>query len=151
MQSFEFQVVVNAPIEKVFALYADIEWWRNRSIFADIRWTQGQPWAEGSRLRIESRKPIRASVDQVVLEFRPRESVVYISHVLGMTCESRIRFFAASPTQTLIQVRMQLLGTVSRVLGFAIEPVIEKSTRVFFEDLRRESEEAARRAAGSGV
>jgi len=150
MQSFEFQVVVNSPLEKVFALYTDIEWWRNRSIFADIRWTHGEPWTEGSRLRIESRKPIRASVDQVLLEFRPRESVVYISHVLGMTCETRIKFAAASAAQTVIQVRMQLLGTVSRVLGFAIEPVIEKSTREFFEDLRRESEDAARRAASGG-
>ncbi len=151
MQSFEFQVVVNSPLEKVFALYMDIEWWRNRSIFADIQWTRGEPWAEGSRLHIVSRKPIRASIDQVVLEFRPRESVMFISHVLGMTCESRIQFAAVSAEQTVIHVRMQLLGTVSRVLGFAIEPVIEKSTREFFEDLRRESEEAARKAARSGV
>jgi hypothetical protein len=40
---------------------------------------------------------------------------------------------------------MQLIGTVSRALGFALEPAIEKSTRGFFEELRKECEAASRR------
>jgi hypothetical protein len=150
MQSFEFQVVVDSPLETMFALYSDIDWWRGRASLGNVTWAQGQPWEEGSRMRIESRAPIRAVVDQVVLEFKPRESVVYISHVLGITCESRIRFAATSATQCIIQVKMQLVGNVSRVLGFAVEPTIERATRQFFDELKQDSEAAARRNEGAG-
>ena len=150
MQSFEFQVAVEAPLSTIFSLYSNLEWWRSRSIFSDVRWVQGEPWEEGSRMRLESRTPVKATVDHVILEFNRGESAVYLSHVLGITCETRVKFIARSTTHTTIQVQMQLLGTVSRMLGFALEPVIEKSTRSFFEDLRRDSEAEARRAAASG-
>ncbi len=152
MQSFEFQVVVNCPLEKVFSTYSDIEWWSNRNMFGAIRWVQGAPWEPGSRLRIETRVPIRTTVDQVVTAFERQQRVTYISHVLGMTCETRVSFVPVSRDQTAVNVGMQLVGTSSRAPGFAIEPVIEKATRDFFAELRRECEAAVRGgdAAASG-
>lgn len=144
VQSFDFQIVLDCPLPTVFAIYVDIERWCNRNLFGDIRWVQGKPWEPGSRLRIEVRTPIRTSVDQVVQRFEPLESVSYLSHVLGITCETRVSFIPVSPQQTAINVGMQLIGTVSRALGFALEPAIEKSTRGFFEELRKECEAASR-------
>ena len=149
MQSFEFQVEVNAPLETVFVVYLDIDGWRHRNLFGDIRWVQGLPWEEGSRLSIETVAPIRSSIDQVVLQFEPGRGVVYISHVFGITCETRVVFLPVTESQTTIQVGMQLVGTVSRALGFAIEPAIKKATMGFFEELRRECEGAARGTAGA--
>lgn len=150
MQSFEFQVVLNCPLETVFAIYTDIERWRNRNLFGDIRWSQGNPWAEGSRLRIETRTPIRSVVDQVVQEFVPLDRVVYLSHVFGITCETRINFSRTPEGRTAISIRMELVGVVSRALGFAIEPAIAKATIGFFDELKRECEFAAR-GTGSGA
>lgn len=149
MQSFDFQVVLNCPLETVFAIYADIERWRNRNLFGDIRWAQGQPWEEGSRLRIETRIPIRSAVDQVVQEFVPRERVVYLSHVFGITCETRVNFTPTIDAQTAIHIRMELVGTVSRALGVAIEPAIARATMGFLAELKRECEFAARQAAAA--
>ena len=146
MQSFDFQVVLNCPLETVFAIYVDVDRWRNRSLFGDIRWVQGKPWEEGSRLRIETTKPIRSNVDQVVLTIIPQQKVVYLSHVFGITCETRVTFIPVSGSQTAINVGMQLVGTLSRTLGFAVEPAIAKATMGFFEELRRECEEACRKA-----
>ena len=143
MQSFDFQIVLNCPLEIVFSIYVDTDRWRNRNLFGDIRWVQGKPWEEGSRLRIETRVPIRTSVDQVVQHFTPNESVSYLSHVLGITCETRVIFTVVSARQTAINVVMQLVGTTSRTLGFALEPAITKATKGFFEELRRECEAAA--------
>ena len=143
MQSFDFQVVLNCPLETVFSIYVDTERWRNRNLFGDIRWVQGKPWEEGSRLRIETRVPIRSSVDQVVQHFTPNESVSYLSHVFGITCETRVIFTAVSVRQTAINVVMQLVGTTSRTLGFALEPAITKATKGFFEELRKECEASA--------
>jgi hypothetical protein len=151
MQSFEFQVVINCPLETVFSIYTDIDRWRERNLFGDIRWVQGEPWQSESRLRIETRHPIRATIDQVVQKFVPNENITYISHVLGITCETRVVFIPAGPSQTAITVGMHLVGTVSRALGFAIEPAIEKATKGFFEDLRKECETAVRRAASGGA
>jgi hypothetical protein len=82
MQSFDFQVILDAPLQTVFSIYVDVDRWRNRNIFGEIRWIHGAPWAEGSRLRIEIRIPIRSTVNQVVQHFTPNESVSYLSQVL---------------------------------------------------------------------
>jgi hypothetical protein len=42
---------------------------------------------------------------------------------------------------------MTLVDTASRSLGFAIAPAIEKATRGFFEELRKECGAATLRAA----
>jgi hypothetical protein len=143
MQSFGFQIVMNCPLAKVFAIYTDIERWRYRSVFGDIRWVQGTPWEEGSRLRIETRVPVPSVVDQVVQHFEANRSVSYLSHVFGITCETRVVFVAVSEQQTAVNVRMQLVGTTSRVLGFAVEPAIAKATRSFFDELQKECEGAS--------
>ncbi len=145
MQSFQFQIVLKCPLETAFAVYTDIGRWRNRNAFGDIQWVQGTPWEEGSRLRIETRVPLRSTIDQVVQHFTALESVSYISHVLGITAETRVTFQRLSGGQTAIYVGMQLVGTVSRSLGFAIEPVIAKTTKEFFEELRRECELEAKK------
>ena len=90
MQFFGFQIVINCALAEVFAIYTDIERWRNRSVFGDIRWVQGTPWEEGSRLRIETRVPVPSVVDQVVQHFEANRSVSYLSHVFGITCETRV-------------------------------------------------------------
>jgi hypothetical protein len=146
MQSFDFQIVLKCPLETVFSIYVDTDRWRNRNLFGDIRWVQGKPWEEGSRLRIETRVPIRSNVDQVVQHCSPNESVSYLSHVFGMTCETRVIFTAVSVHETAINVVMQLVGTPSRALGFALAPAITKATKGFFEELRKECEAAARSA-----
>lgn len=118
-------------------------------MFGEIRWVQGKPWEEGSRLRIETLKPIRANVDQVVQHFALQESVSYLSHVFGVTCETRVIFTPVSADQTAINVLTNLVGTPSRTLGFGLAPAITKATKGFFDELRKECEAASRAAAES--
>jgi hypothetical protein len=69
--------------------------------------------------------------------------VSYLSHVFGITCETRVTFTPVSVNQIAINVVMQLVGTTSRSLGFALGPAITKATKGFFEELRKECETAA--------
>jgi flagellar biosynthesis/type III secretory pathway ATPase len=147
MQSFDFQVVLNCPLDLVFAIYTDIDRWQNRNLFGEIRWVKGRPWEEGSRLRIETRTPIRSTIDQVLQQFVRNERVIYLSHVFGITCETRVTFVRKSERETAINVAMELVGKVTRSLGFALEPLIMKSTKSFFEELQRDCEAAARKSA----
>lgn len=148
MQSFEFEVAVRAPLELTFSIYTDIERWRNRSVFGDIRWAKGAPWEEGSRLEVETRSPFPSKVDQVVQHFSANESVGYLSHVFGITTETQVTFVRVSEMETLMRIRMQLLGKVTRALGFAIEPTILKATKQFFRDFCWDCEQAAKKAQG---
>ena len=151
MHSFEFQVVLNSPLETVFAVYVDTERWINRNQLGDIRWVHGEPWVKGSRLRVETLTPISVSVDQVVQHFEPLRSVTYASEMLGVTCETCVTFTPVSKTQTAINVDVELQGMVSRSLGFALEPAITKATKGFFEELRRDCEWATHEAALRGT
>ncbi len=149
MQSFDFQIVVNCPLDVVFSIYTDVDRWRNRNVFGEIRWVRGKPWEEGSRLRIETLKPIHANIDQVVQHFAAKESVSYLSHVFGMTCETRVSFTPVADDRTAINVVMNLVGTPSRTLGFALAPAITKATKGFFEEMRKDCETASRATAES--
>jgi hypothetical protein len=151
MHSFEFKVVMNSPLETVFAVYVDTERWTNRNQLGDIRWVQGEPWAKGSRLRVEALVPISISVDQVVRHFDPPRSVIYASEMLGVTCETCVTFTPVSKTQTAINIDIELQGMVSRSLFFALEPAISKATKGFFEELRRDCEWATHEAASRGA
>jgi hypothetical protein len=62
----------------------------NRNLFGDIRWVQGKLWEEGSYLHIEPPSPIRSTMDHVVQVFEPHRKVVYLSHVFGITWETRV-------------------------------------------------------------
>ncbi len=75
--------------------------------------------------------------------------MVYLSHVFGITCETRVTFTPVSDAQTAINVVMQLVGTPSRALGFALAPAITKATKGFFEEMRKECETTPRIAAES--
>lgn len=90
--------------------------------------------------------PFRSMVDQVAQHFTADESVSYLSHVLGITSETHVMFVRVSPGETLIRVGMNLVGKISRALGFAIEPTILNTTKRFFADLARECEAAAKDA-----
>ena len=148
MQSFDFQVVLDVPLQTVFSICVDVDRWRNYNVFGEIQWVQGAPWAEGSRLRIETRIPIRnfVTVDQVVQHFTPNESVSYLSHVFGITYKTRVTFTPVTLDRTTINVVMNLDGAASPSPGFAVAPTITKATKGFSEELRRECEAAALRA-----
>lgn len=57
-------------------------------------------------------------------------------------------FVRVSAIEMLMRIRMQLLGKVTRALGFAIEPTILKATKQFFRDFCWECDQAARKAQG---
>jgi len=64
-----------------------------------------------------------------------------------MTCETRVTFTAVSAGQTAINVSMELVGTVSRSLGFAIAPAITRLRKDFSKTCGKECEAAAHGAA----
>ncbi len=138
MQSSEIRIVVTRPLAAVFAVYTQPDTWRWCSYIRDIRWV-GRPWEESSRLQIEIDGPVR-TVDQVLMNFEPNRRADFLSHFGGITLETRVTFQALSDFETEVRVQLGFVGVFSRVAGFAIGTAIERSTRIFFEDLRQACE-----------
>jgi uncharacterized membrane protein len=140
MQSLEIRVVVDRPLAVVFAVYTQADTWRWCSYLREVRWVRGNPWEEESRLQIKIDGPA-ATVDQVLIRFEPNRRVDFLSHFGGITLQTRVVFHALSDLQTEIQVHLEFGGVFSRIAGFAIDTAIQRSTRLFFEDLKRACEQ----------
>ncbi len=143
MRSFEIRVTIDRPLTTVFAVYTQLDTWRWCSYLRAVRWVRGRPWEEESRLRIEIDGP-GGTVDQVLIRFEPCRRVDFLSHFSGVTLESRVNFRPLSDDQTEIVAQLEFVGVFSRIAGFAIDKAIERSTRLFFADLKRASEQAPR-------
>ncbi len=140
MGCFEIRVTVDRPLATVFAVYTDTDKWRWCSYIRRVRWSFGKPWVVESRLQVETIGALGTSVDQVLTHFELNRRVDYISHFSGITLESCVNFRPVASDRTEIHARIEFVGTFSRIVEFAIEPAIERSTRQFFEEMKRECE-----------
>jgi hypothetical protein len=154
MGSLEVRVAIDRPLADVFPIYIQPDTWRWCSFIRNVRWERN-PWEEESRMLIEINDSIAGVVDQVLTRFEPNARVDFISHFGGITLITRVTFRSVSDRETEIIAQMEFVGTFSRIAGFAIDGAIERSTRQFFEDLKRECEkanpQAALRAANPGA
>ena len=139
MPASEIRVTVNRPRATVFAVYTQPDTWRWCSYIRNARWSRGRPWEEESRLEIEIDGP-GGTVDQALMHFEPNRRADFISHFGGVTLETSVTFHSVSDHVTEIHVRLEFVGVFSRIAGFAIESAIERSTKLFFEDLKRACE-----------
>jgi uncharacterized membrane protein len=146
MRSFEIRVTIARPLATVFAVYTQPDTWRWCSYLRTVRWVRGRPWEEESRLHIEFDGP-GGSVDQVLIRFEPDRRADFLSHFSGVTLESKVSFRPLPDDQTEINVQLEFVGVFSRIAGFAIDKAIERSTRLFFEDLKRACEQTPRAQA----
>jgi hypothetical protein len=147
MSTLDFNVVVNCPVETVFAIYTDIGRWRDRGIFGEIRWAHGDPWEEGSRLSLRTRILLPTTFEQTLNHFERNHYVGFSSQLYGVTCETRVAFSPVGDDQSAVHVTLIVGGKALRHLGFALEPVMEKATREFFEELKQECASASATSA----
>jgi uncharacterized membrane protein len=140
MRTFEIRVTIDRPLTTVFAVYTQPDTWRWCSYLRAVRWARGKPWEEESRLQVEVDGP-GGTVDQVLIRFEPHRRADFLSHFSGVTLESRVNFRPLPGDQTEIVVQLEFVGVFSRIAGFAIDKAIERSTRLFFEDLKRACEQ----------
>ena len=140
MGYFEIRVTIDRPLADVFAVYTDTRNWQWSSVFREVSWVKGTPWVEESRMRLITAGPITSTVDQVLTHFEPSREVAYISHFAGITLETRVSFRPSGDRATDIHGRMEFVGTLSRMAGYAVGPAMERSTRQFFDDLKAECE-----------
>ncbi len=140
----EYAVFTRADCALAWRIFSDTSLWRRFSDFCDaIRW-QGTAWTPGSRLRIESREPINATVDRVITVCMPPHNVAWINHVRGYTMEQWVSFDAYPGGGTKVSIWIEVTGAeISMRDGEAIKYL--KSMLVsWFAKFTAECDRAAR-------
>lgn len=139
MERSEISVTIHRPLLEVFAIYTQADLW-SWTDFRSARWTHGQPWELGSRLRVEPTDAYGIVVDQVLTHFEVNHLVGFISHFGGITMQSHTRFRPLSEVLTEVVSQSEFVGTFSRIASFPLRSAIEFGARRFLDDLERECE-----------
>jgi hypothetical protein len=116
-------------------VFADWSLWpRFSDWYGTLRWTQGEPWKKGSRLRIEILKPIHTHVDHVILVCDPGKRVAWIDHALGTTMEQWVFFEPLSNGGTRIHTWAEFTGILTIVAGRPIRRVLQEFTYTWYNN-----------------
>ncbi|HLZ41306.1 MAG TPA: hypothetical protein VKQ11_10105 [Candidatus Sulfotelmatobacter sp.] len=147
MQRLEIAININCPLSQVFAIYTQADLW-SWSDFRSARWTQGQAWEVGSRLRIEPANSYGIVIDQVLIAMEINRLVGFISHFAGITMQSETKFRPLSDALTEVSYKSEFVGNFSRIAAFPLRSAIEFGAQRFLDDLKRECERDTQHSAG---
>ena len=130
MDRVEFSVVTRAAPQTVWQLYSDVQLWRSISPwYGEIRWLQGEPWKEGSRLSAVL-APRGVLMEYAIIGCVPGEKVGMIIRGEHVAAERWVFFERHDEGGTTIR-------TWAEFIGAPIQP-IEKP---FVEHLREFTED----------
>ena len=121
--------ITKASPELAWQVFSDWTQWPHFSEFyEDIRWTKGEPWAEGSRLCIRGRPPFEVTLDHVIICCVPAEKVAWIDHALGTSLEQWVYFEPQPGGDTLVRTWAEFTGVMPRIAGYSIKEVLTEFT-----------------------
>ncbi len=140
----EYAVFTNAKRSLAWQLFSDLSLWpKFCNLYENIRW-HGTPWTPGSRLRIDVREPVNATVDRVLTVCMPPNHIAWINHVRGYTMEQWISFDAYQGGGTRVSTWIEVTG--GEVSAHRSEDIrlLETVVEGWFDNFRAECDRIAR-------
>ena len=125
-------------------MFSDWTLWPKFSDYYDqIRWTQGEPWQEGSRLSITIARPARITLDHVITMCEPGEKVAWIDHAIGVTLEQWVFFDRLPEGGTQVRTWAEFTGITAIIAGRRIKDVLLEFTRTWYSRYAAECDRTA--------
>jgi hypothetical protein len=106
----EYSITVPVPVDTAFRAFQNLDRLLHRGIYEEAVWTEGAPWAVGSRLRYTIIQPVAATVAAVVTAISAPRSVHLLNHALGVTAEQHVSFGPDLHGGTRIRMTMTFVG-----------------------------------------
>jgi len=123
-------------------------WHTFSNIYGSLDWTQGTPWTEGSRLRIEVVQPLHMFIDHVITFCEPGRKVGWIDNAFGVVMEQWVTFQKMVDGNTRVTLTGEMVGGESiTVAGLTAEKLVEEFTRNWYENFRTVCDEMSPVAA----
>ena len=125
----EYSVTVPVPVDAAFQAFQDLERLLDRGIYDEVLWTEGAPWAVGSRVRYSVAQPVPTNISAVVTSISPPRTVALLNHALGITAEQHVYFDPDLKGGTRVRMTMDFVGKSSELSESAISEAITFLTK----------------------
>jgi hypothetical protein len=147
-----YAVESKAPVDLAWDIFADWAHWPQfaSGTYGEVRWTSGEPWQAGSRMRIEILRPVHTHVDHVILVCVPMKRVAWIDHALGTTLEQWVYFEQLAAGGTRVHTWAEFTGIATVIAGRPLKRVIQDFIQTWYENYAAECDRRAAHGAGAG-
>jgi hypothetical protein len=145
MQTFRYEVVTRATAELAWEVFSNWRRWHTFSnIYGSLEWTQGTPWSEGSRLRIEVIRPVHLFIDHVITYCDPGQKIGWIDNAFGVVVEQWVTFQQTMEGLTRVTLVGEMVGGESiNIGGKDAQELVQDFTRSWYENFRTVCDELA--------
>jgi len=134
----EYVVFTKAERTLAWKTFSDISLWpRFSDHYGSIQW-RGAPWVPGSRLRIEVRGLIEATVDRVITVCMPPHHFAWINHVRGYTMEQWVSFDPFQGGGTRVSTWIEVTGAELSLHGGKDLKIVKTILAGWFENFAAE-------------
>jgi len=145
MHHFEYAVVTKAGPDLAWKLYTDWSQWRNfANIYGDFKWSEGQPWAVGSRLDVEILRPVKAVIDHLIIIYEEGREMAWIDRALGVTICQRVEFEPLPSGGTRIRTWGDVSPSDILIVGKPVSRLVDTFMETWYENFRNACDQAAR-------
>ena len=146
----EASVVAKCSPETAWRKFEKVEfwaWWN--PVIARVQWIEGQPWQQGSTLRIDLARP-RLHVTAKVLECMAPNSVHWSLHATGIHGDHWFTFEPQTDGTTVLRGRQELKGLATLFITRHRQEEGRRALETWLNALKTEAEKMAREEAARG-
>jgi hypothetical protein len=141
----EYSTVAHCKPEHIWQAFQHVEDWpRWSSVIANTQWEEGEPWAQGSKFRMQILQPIPVTFKPEVIEVAPPSFVHWIGKTTALTAEQWFSFEAQPEGTTVMKTWQEFGGPASFMLGDGVRAAITNIYVDLFRSLKEEAEKMAR-------
>jgi len=138
-ERFEYSVTTTADCSLAWHVFSDWTLWPKFSeLYAEIHWSKGEPWQEGSRLSIRTTASIGVTLDHVILKCVPGQSIGWIDHAIGITMEQWVFFTPLPEGGTQVHTWAEFTGLARAIAGRTIKDILLDFTKTWYDRYARE-------------
>jgi hypothetical protein len=139
----EVQVVVAAPIDRVWQALTDVERWPEYTrLLESSRWASGERWAFGSSLKAKITWPFPLTVTLVVTGFQPNAELRWVTHAIGMVIERWTRLTAQGSNTKIDSSAIYFAPSMPELPG-ELTDILPQFAERFFADFKSACERIA--------
>ena len=143
-ERIEYSIHTKATALMAWQVFSDWTLWPKFSdYYGEIRWTEGTPWREGSRLSITTVKPIKITLTHVITLCVPGEKVAWIDHAIGTTMEQWVFFESEPRGGTHVRTWAEYTGLIPLIAGRRMKDVLLDFTETWYDRYALECDRVA--------
>lgn len=136
IRKFDYEVHTKASAALVWEVFSNWRRWQSfSSVYGSLEWTQGEPWAPGSRLRIEIVRTVHTYIDHVITYCEPGVKVGWIDNAFGIAIEQWVTFEPLASGETRVRVVGEIAGgEFLNVAGKSAEFLLQQFTETWYHN-----------------